>query len=60
MRLALAFSLLAAFASSQAGPFGLFASAADIGAPPLKGSASFDPATRQYNVTGTFAGTLRR
>ena len=53
MRLALAFSLLAAFASSQAGPFGLFTSAADIGAPPLKGSASFDPATRQYNVTGT-------
>src|SRR5688572_28330776 len=53
MRFALAFCLLAAFASSQAGPLGLFTAAADVGAPPLKGSASFDPATRQYTVTGT-------
>jgi hypothetical protein len=39
--------------AAQTGPLGLFTNAADIGAPPLKGSAEFNPATREYKITGT-------
>jgi hypothetical protein len=54
MREVLLVCLLAASAVSQAG-LGLFTGAVDVGAPPLKGSAEFDPATRQYTITGTGA-----
>jgi len=47
--------MVVASISAQTGPFGAFTAANDIGAPPLKGSAQFDPATRQYRVTGTGA-----
>jgi hypothetical protein len=33
--------------------FGSFTNSDDIGAPPLKGSAEFDPDTGQYKVTGS-------
>jgi hypothetical protein len=45
--------LLAASAFAQTGKFGAFTSSDDVGAPPLKGSAEFDPSTRQYKITGT-------
>jgi TolB protein len=45
--------LLAASAFSQAGKFGAFTNSDDVGAPPLKGSAEFEPSTRQYKITGT-------
>ena len=54
MREVLLVCLLAASAVSQAG-LGLFTGSVDVGAPPLKGSAEFDPATRQYTITGTGA-----
>jgi TolB protein len=47
--------LLVASALTQAGNFGAFTGSDDVGAPPLKGSAAFDPATRQYKITGTGA-----
>src|SRR5690349_14312739 len=46
--LLIAFALLA-----QTTPLGVFASAADIGAPPLKGAAEYDAAARTYKITGT-------
>jgi hypothetical protein len=45
--------LLAASAFAQAGKFGAFTNSDDVGAPPLKGSAEFDAATRQYKITGS-------
>jgi hypothetical protein len=53
MRALLLASLLAASAVAQTGPLGLFTSSEDVGGPPLKGSAEYDPATRQYKITGT-------
>ena len=47
--------LLAASAFAQTGKFGAFTNSDDVGAPPLKGSAEFDAATRQYKITGTGA-----
>ena len=44
---------LAASAFAQTGKFGAFTNSDDVGAPPLKGSAEFDAATRQYKITGT-------
>ena len=45
MRELLLSCLLAASAFAQAGTFGAFTNSDDVGAPPLKGSAEFDPAT---------------
>jgi TolB protein len=45
--------LLAASAFGQAGKFGTFTNSDDVGAPPLKGAAEFDAATRQYKITGS-------
>ena len=45
--------LVAASAFAQTGTFGAFTNSDDVGAPPLKGSAEFDPATGQYKITGT-------
>jgi hypothetical protein len=42
-------------ALAQTGPFGAFTNSDDVGAPPLKGSAEFDPATGQYKITGSGA-----
>jgi hypothetical protein len=53
MRELLLACLLAASAFAQTGKFGAFTNSDDVGAPPLKGSAEFDPATRQYKITGT-------
>jgi TolB protein len=47
--------LLAGLAIAQTEKIGVFTNSADIGAPPLKGSAEFDPATGQYKITGTGA-----
>jgi hypothetical protein len=55
MREVLVVCLLAASALSQAGPVGVFTGSDDVGAPPLKGSAVFDQATRRYTITGTGA-----
>jgi TolB protein len=54
MRALILVCLLAASAP-QAVKFGAFTGSDDVGAPPLKGSVEFDPATRQYKVTGTGA-----
>ena len=53
MRALLVGAVLAASGLSQAGAIGLFTHAADVGAPPLSGSAKYDPATREYTITGT-------
>jgi hypothetical protein len=45
------FMAVSAFAQSE-NP-GLFTHSDDVGAPPLKGSAEFDPATGQYKITGS-------
>lgn len=55
MRELLVVCLLAASALPQAGRFGAFTNSDDIGAPPLKGGAEFDAATREYKITGTGA-----
>ncbi|MEP6914937.1 MAG: hypothetical protein ABJC89_04795 [Acidobacteriota bacterium] len=52
MRELLLLCLLAAPAL-QTGTFGAFTNSDDVGAPPLKGSAEYDPAARQYKITGT-------
>ena len=46
---------LAVSALGQTGKLGVFTGSDDVGAPPLKGSAEFDTATRQYKVTGSGA-----
>lgn len=53
MRELLLLGLLAASALAQTGKLGAFTNSDDVGAPPLKGSAEFDPSTRQYKITGT-------
>jgi TolB protein len=53
MPLVLILSFLAISAMAQTGTVGVFTRAADIGAPPLKGSAEYDPAARRYTITGT-------
>jgi len=40
-------------ASAQTGKFGSFINSEDIGDPPLKGAAEFDPGTGQYKITGS-------
>ncbi len=52
--------LLAASVAAQTGRLGVFAGSDDVGAPPLKGSAEFDPATREYRITGTGADIWAR
>ena len=42
-------------AGAQEAPLGLFAAHADVGAPKLPGSAAYEPAVREYTLTG--AGT---
>jgi hypothetical protein len=49
------FLAAAALPQAQTGRLGLFTGSDDVGAPPLKGSAAFDPATKEYTVTGTGA-----
>jgi hypothetical protein len=53
MRLLAFFCLLGISASAQTGNLGLFTNSEDIGAPPMKGAAQFDPATGQYKITGS-------
>ena len=53
MRELLLACLLSASTLAQSGTFGAFTNSDDVGAPPLKGSAEFDPSTRQYKITGT-------
>ena len=55
MRELLLFGVLAASALFQGGAIGAFTTSTDVGAPPLKGSAVFDQATKEYTVTGTGA-----
>jgi len=47
--------LLALFAFAQTGKLGSFTDSDDVGAPPLKGVAEFDPAAGQYKITGSGA-----
>ena len=53
MRELLLLCLLAAPCLAQTANLGLFTNSDDVGAPPIKGSAEFDPATRQYRITGS-------
>ena len=53
MRALLIACLFASTALAQTGNLGLFTNDADIGAPPLKGSAEYDAAARTYKITGT-------
>ncbi len=39
----------------QGGRLGLFTGSDDVGAPPLEGSAGYDPDTKTYTITGTGA-----
>jgi TolB protein len=45
--------LLAVPAAAESGKFGRFTNSDDVGAPALKGSVVFDPATGQYKITGS-------
>lgn len=53
MRALLMICLLAAPAVAQPPKLGLFTNSGDIGAPPIQGSAAFDPATGEYRITGS-------
>ena len=53
MRELLLTCLLAVSAFAQPGKFGAFTNSDDVGAPPIKGSAEYDPATKQYKITGS-------
>ncbi len=53
MRALLIACLFTSTALAQTGNLGLFTNAADIGAPPLKGSAEYDATARTYKITGT-------
>jgi hypothetical protein len=53
MRVLVLACLVTASALAQTGTLGIFTNSADIGAPPLKGSAEYDPAARTYKITGT-------
>src|SRR5579872_6749799 len=53
MRELVLMALLAASGLSQTGTLGAFTNSADIGAPPMKGSAGFDVSTGQYRITGS-------
>jgi hypothetical protein len=53
MRALVLASLVATSVAAQGGTLGLFTNSADIGAPPLKGSAEYDRAARTYKITGT-------
>jgi len=55
MRRLLLVSLLSLPLAAQPVSLGLFTGSQDIGAPPLKGAAEFDPASGQYKITGTGA-----
>jgi hypothetical protein len=46
---------LTASLSAQSGSIGMFTGSGDIGAPPLQGSAAFNPASGEYTATGTGA-----
>lgn len=47
--------LFALSANPQTPKLGVFTNSDDIGAPPIHGSAEFDPATNQYRITGSGA-----
>jgi hypothetical protein len=51
-RIALLAAGLAAAASAQIANLGIFEGAGDIGAPSHKGSVVFDPAKKEYRITG--------
>jgi hypothetical protein len=53
MRQVLLACLLAASVSAQSNTIGVFTHSDDVGAPRLKGSATFDAATSEYTVTGS-------
>ena len=53
MRELLLTCLFAASAFAQAGKLGAFTNSDDVGAPPIKGSAEFDPSSGQYRITGS-------
>jgi hypothetical protein len=53
MRELLLTCLFAAWAFAQAEKLGAFTNSDDVGAPPLKGSATFDPSNGQYRITGS-------
>jgi hypothetical protein len=55
MRELLLTCLVAASAFAQAEKLGAFTNSGDVGAPPIKGSAEFDPSSGQYRITGSGA-----
>jgi TolB protein len=44
--------IAALLAAQTTGPVGIFESESDVGSPAIKGSAAFDPARKEYQVTG--------
>ena len=55
MNCLLPFCLLSATAFAQSGELGIFTNSGDVGAPAIKGSASFDASNGQYRITGSGA-----
>jgi TolB protein len=53
MRELLLTCVFAVSAFAQGGGFGAFTHSDDVGAPPIKGSATFDATTGQYTITGS-------
>jgi hypothetical protein len=53
MRALLLTCFLVSSAFAQNGNLGIFTNSDDVGAPPIKGSAEYDPATKQYKITGS-------
>ncbi|HXJ41811.1 MAG TPA: hypothetical protein VNH18_21215 [Bryobacteraceae bacterium] len=51
----IAASALAQSGNAQTATLGAFTNSDDVGAPPLKGSAEYDPATHQYKISGSGA-----
>jgi TolB protein len=55
MRALLIAGLVAVTLGQSPASFGIFATAGDVGGPTIKGATAFDPATRQYTITGSGA-----
>src|SRR6516164_3175001 len=53
MRRVLLICLSGVLFSAQSNKIGVFTSSNDVGDPPLKGAAEFDPGTGQYRITGS-------
>jgi TolB protein len=60
LRHLLVVGVLSVSVSAQSGSFGAFTHAGDVGNPAIKGSTAYDPATREYRITGAGANMWAR